>query len=199
MRWGRWSSILVGLMTVWACGKSADRSSMFEDVRADLNSRAAYHVSAVVRAPGPLASALDGTYEIDYEKPDRYRTVRLVASEEAGRTVAIGADLVSSDDKGRSWQHATVGAGAGFSGATLLGLLDSVCSVTRAGSRVEVSVRSRTRGCDKPLKMSVDVSGGVIRSIETKMPTDLGSMTISARFDLQRAVEPIVKPAETRP
>lgn len=199
MQWRRRGAVLVAILTVAACGNEAGQSSALEDARADLRSRAAYHISAVVGTPGPLASALDGTYEIDFEKPDRYRTVRMVGSEEAGRTVAIGTDLFGSNDEGRSWQHAAIGTDGGFSPASLLGLLDTVCVVKEDGSRLRLEVRSRTHGCEKPLPMAVEVQGGVVRSIETKMPTDLGSISVTAQFDFDSAVEPIVPPATAAP
>jgi hypothetical protein len=193
------AAFVVSALALASCGKSTSGASAFEDARADLQSRSTYHLSAVVKAPPPLASPLDGTYEIDFEKPNRYRTVRMVGSKEASRTVAIGTDLFGSDDQGASWQHAAVGAEGAFSARTLLELLDTVCAVKGDGSRLHLDVASRKQACAKPLSMSIELKGDVIHRIETEMPTDLGSLSVAAQFDFDRAVEPIVKPAETTP
>lgn len=170
--------VAVYILAFVGCARSNPVASAFEVGRADLRSRSTYHMVAVVEAPRSLSSALDGTYEIDVEAPDRFRTVRMVGSQEVSRTITIGDDLYVSDDQGVSWQRASVSAADAFSVRHLFTLLDRVCTVEGSESHLRVEVASQTRGCNRPLLLIVELHDGVIRTIRTKLPTDFGSVIV---------------------
>lgn len=195
MRWkSRLAAGAVVALGLTGCGNGTTHSAAFEEARTDLRSRSTYHLSGVVKAPAPLASELDGTYEIDFQRPDRYLSVRMAGPQETSRTVAIGDEVFGSTDGGASWQRATLGQAGDFSPTTLIGMLDAVCTVSGDGSRLRVEVKSRKQGCEKPLAMSVKLAGGLINSMEVEMPTELGPLSVTARFDFGRTVPPIVAP-----
>lgn len=179
-----------------SCGKESDASAVFANARADLRSRPSYHMSATVTADGPMARELEGTYEVDYERPDRYFTVRLVSSEELSRTIAIGSDAFGSTDGGTTWQQVSLGGDGGGGSATtqLLQLLDATCSARDNGSRIIVEVRSRNTGCEKPLVMHVELNGGTIRTVTTTIPTAMGQLAMVVRFELDGKIAPIQEP-----
>lgn len=190
--------VLLSLALLAACGRASSSVRAFETATAELQASPAYHVTAVVIAPTPLATAINGTYEIDFERPDRYRTIRIVGSEEVIRTVSVEDDLYSSDDKGSTWEHVVIRDARGaFTVQSLLDMLDNVCEVKPDGSRLRLGIASRMRGCERTLPMSVELNGDVIRSIETEMPTDLGPFSVAAVFDFDRVVQPVRIPEAT--
>lgn len=194
MRLGRLLQ-LTFIVALVACGKTEPTSESLLEAQADLRSRSAYHVSVEVRPPQELASEFRGNYEVDFEQPDKYQTVRILDSKEVSRTIAIGDAVFGSADGGRSWEQVPLTGTREFSpAARLLELLEGVCTSEQDGSRLRVEVRSRTQGCDRPLTMRVELSGSVISSIKAKLPTDLGSMDIAASFKFNGPPASIVRP-----
>jgi hypothetical protein len=156
-----------------------------------------YHVRVVIDAQGEELGPLSGTYELEIEKPDRSRTIRLVNGREVQRTIVIGPHVYFSDDRGKTWEEEELDPPP-IPAGTYVDLLSDICSVKGALPRLEVTVASEGGSCGDEESLPtlfVTLQSGRIKTIEETVTAEEWSLHTTGHYDFERPVEPIEVPA----
>jgi hypothetical protein len=156
-----------------------------------------YHVRVVINAQGEELGGLSGTYELEIQKPDRSRTIRLVNGREVQWTILIGPNVYSSDDHGKTWGEEELSPPP-IPGGTYLDLLSNICSVKGALPRLEVAVASEGGSCGDEESLPilfVTLESGRIKTIEETLTAEEWSLHTIGHYDFERPVDPIEAPA----
>lgn len=191
-------ALACGMVLMSACGVAShrDTTAAFDAARGHLIEARTYHVEATVRSPKEIAETFDGTYDIDFEGPDRYRSIKRAGTHNTNTiSIVIGRDVYTSSDGAGSWSHhRAMGDESSLFARKFPELFERVCRTETEAAHLVVSVPSRRQGCDDPLNLRVELSGNRIKRVQVKLPTEIGSLSIDAKFDFERSIEPIVKP-----
>jgi hypothetical protein len=187
----------LGAILVTACDDgsstvtpSRSAASEYGEALARLKRRPSLHLTVEIDAPQSV-EGLAGRYEVDYEVPDKYRTMH----EEGALTIVDGTRVFHSSDNGSTWEELELPEAGVPNPRDFLSMLTEPCSVERRSDGYRVQVRSRNgTSCGKAGTALVDVDDGEIRRVEFETPTQMGLITTVLALDLTVTVEPIRAP-----
>jgi hypothetical protein len=194
---------LAVLLVIVGCAKPPQRAAgretlrEFEKAAAAAQAVTSYHVRVAIDAQSNELSHLSGTYDLDIQRPDRSRTIRVVNGREVQRTIVIGANVYFSDDQGKTWLREELHPPPVPAG-TYLDLLSDFCSLEGGLPRLEVAVAPEGRSCgdsESLLTLFVSLESGRIETIENTVSGEEGTLRTIAHYDFERHVEPIEAPA----
>lgn len=168
----------------------------FRAAIASAKGRSSYHISANVTVASEdrdLTSALGGNYEVDFEKPEKFRTIWSQDSIEKTRTISIGEAVFSSEDRGETWDESTLDERQPPV-PDFLKLLDDFCSVSGTPNNLNVEIKQAARGCESPLNVQVQLADSELESVTASLPVREGKVHVTARYDFDAVVPSIVAP-----
>lgn len=116
---------VVTLLSV-ACGHGSTAPiASYGGLMERLRSATSYHMASTVTAPGEI-DGLSGTYETDFEAPNRYRTTHRSPDGQLSRSITIGGDIFVSLDN--EWRKIDPTVTQGFRDPiNVLEVLDDPC------------------------------------------------------------------------
>lgn len=181
-----------------ACGTSSSNVSTDGSVDPDLRAALAEVVDSPtlhfsVEVDAPAGTEVAGEYEVDFEAPDKFRTVS--QGDGGNETIlTIGNSIFRTAD-GQSWEQLEVPGST--SPPNLARLLRDPCSSSGSGRRFRVKLRSTAGRCPGP-EAAINLENNRVRQITIDVPAEGGTIETVIEMDWSATVRPIEPPSSTQ-
>lgn len=187
--------LVVALLLLAACGSPSPEDPTLRQAIDDLLGEPALHMAVSISASGE-ERGLAGEYEVDYEAPDRYRSVPAFEHPTALETITIGDKSFVKPLESDVWTALPVGDSSLLPAVhprALLSTLDERCDVERSGDAFRLSLRSPTGSCGDVTAM-VWLEDSQVKRIKLETPTDSGHIRASVSIISRTISSPITVP-----